>query len=117
MKYELKTSIKFLTNSSFYLFLRILKNKIDDVRLLIQIAESMLNYKIKNHRSCSPDNMADCIFIVESANKITRACKKNIPKKYTAILSLIAQKITNNSVIFMEKKLFTWQTFRSMIFE
>ena len=40
---------------------------------VVQIDETMLNYKCKSHRGRSPGNRTDSLCIVEVTNKITRA--------------------------------------------
>ena len=48
---------------------------------VVQIDETMLNYKCKSHRGRSPENRTDSLCIVECRNSITKAFACIIPNK------------------------------------
>ncbi|KCZ76524.1 hypothetical protein H311_02473 [Anncaliia algerae PRA109] len=74
--------------------------------MIVQIDESMLNFKAKSHRGRSPDNKTDCISIVECTNEIVRAYPKIIPNKESStILPIITSHLANNSVIWTDEHL------------
>ncbi|KAG0428057.1 hypothetical protein DMUE_5844, partial [Dictyocoela muelleri] len=47
-------------------------NKMSVICKIIQVDETMLNYKVKSHRGRSPENKTDALCIIEYENEIKR---------------------------------------------
>ena len=87
---------------------------------IVQIDETMLNYKCKSHRRRSSSNRTDALCIVEVRHGIKRAYACIIPNKESATLIPIIQKyVYSGSVIWTDehrsygklKELFRHSTF------
>ncbi|KCZ78321.1 hypothetical protein H311_00648 [Anncaliia algerae PRA109] len=79
-------------------------NKLGGPGLIVQIDETMLNYKCKSHRDRSSTNKTDSLCIVEVGDKIIRAFATTIPdKKESTLLSIICTQVANNSVIWTDE--------------
>ncbi|KAG0442783.1 hypothetical protein DMUE_0007 [Dictyocoela muelleri] len=63
-----------------------LNNKMGGPGRLIQIDETMLNFKAKSHRCRSPSNRTFAICIVETSNNIIKAFAKITPNKKASTL-------------------------------
>jgi hypothetical protein len=61
-------------------------NKLGGPGCIVQIDETMLNYKCKSHRGRSPLNKTDSLEIVEVRNHITRVFACIIPNKISSTL-------------------------------
>ncbi|KAG0437035.1 hypothetical protein DMUE_3914, partial [Dictyocoela muelleri] len=48
-------------------------NKLGGANRIVQIDETMLNYKCKSHRGRSPENRTDALCIIEVGSRILRA--------------------------------------------
>lgn len=71
---------------------------------IVQVDETMLNYKAKSHRGRSPRNKTDALCIVEISNGITRAFATTIPNKQsTTIIPIICSQVLNNSIIWTDE--------------
>ncbi|KCZ81071.1 hypothetical protein H312_01495 [Anncaliia algerae PRA339] len=65
-------------------------NKHGGTGFIVQIDETMLNYKYKGLRGRSPENKTDALYIVEFKDKITRVFIKILEnKKATTIIPII----------------------------
>ncbi|KCZ78829.1 hypothetical protein H311_00134 [Anncaliia algerae PRA109] len=77
-------------------------NKLGGPGMIVQIDESILNFKAKNHRGRFPDNKNDCISIVECT--VVRAYAIALPnKEYSISLPIITSQVANNSVIWTDE--------------
>ncbi|MGL6009029.1 MAG: hypothetical protein ACRC1D_06200, partial [Culicoidibacterales bacterium] len=56
-------------------------NKLSGPGKVVQIDDTMLNYKCKSHRGHSPSNKTDALVIVEFVDKIKRVFAVCIKKK------------------------------------
>ncbi|KCZ77362.1 hypothetical protein H311_01624 [Anncaliia algerae PRA109] len=106
-------SIKAALNSSPRTIERIMKKLIQKIpetnfessklggpKFVVEIDETMLNFKCKSHRGRSPSNKTDALCIVEVGQRITRAFAKVIPnKKIETILPIIISQVMPGSVI------------------
>ncbi|KCZ80027.1 hypothetical protein H312_02584, partial [Anncaliia algerae PRA339] len=71
---------------------------------VVQIDETMLNYKAKNHRAHSPANRTDALCIVECLNDIKRAYATIIPDKKTSTnIQIISRQVAVNSIIWTDE--------------
>lgn len=71
---------------------------------IVQVDETMLNYKCKNHRGRSPQNDTDALCIVEFKENITRAFATVIPDKSQATLvPIICRQVAQNSKIWTDE--------------
>ncbi|KCZ78374.1 hypothetical protein H311_00594 [Anncaliia algerae PRA109] len=71
---------------------------------IVQIDETMLNYKCKSHRGRSPSNKSDSLCIVEVSNKIIRAFATLISdKKESTIVPIICNQVASNSIIWTDE--------------
>ncbi|KCZ77497.1 hypothetical protein H311_01493 [Anncaliia algerae PRA109] len=77
------------------------KNKIGGPGFIVQVDETMLNYKAKSHRGRSSSNKSDALCIVEIRNNITRvfACLIEI-KKVETIMPIICEQVVPGSNIW-----------------
>ena len=79
-------------------------NKLGGPGVIIQIDETMLNYKCKSHRGRSPTNKTDALCIVEFKDKITRVFASIIPnKKQETIVPIICAQVASNSIIWTDE--------------
>jgi transposase-like protein len=71
---------------------------------IVQIDETMMNFKCKSHRGRSPNNRTDCLCIVECAPTITRVWAQTIPDKtISTILPIICERVLGGSVIHTDE--------------
>ncbi|KCZ79507.1 hypothetical protein H312_03107 [Anncaliia algerae PRA339] len=110
-------SIKAALNSSPRTIERIMKKLIQKIpetnfessklggpKFVVEIDETMLNFKCKSHRGRSPSNKTDALCIVEVGQKITRAFAKIIPnKKIETILPIIISQVMPGSLIWTDE--------------
>ncbi|KCZ79748.1 hypothetical protein H312_02861 [Anncaliia algerae PRA339] len=61
-------------------------NKLGGPGLIVQVDETMLNYKVKSHRGRASTNKTDALCIVETKDKITRVFAQVIPDKKTSTI-------------------------------
>lgn len=79
-------------------------NKLGGPGFVVQIDETMLNFKIKSHRGRSPTNKTDALCMVEVLNGIERAYATVIPDKTIAtIIPIICSQVADNSVIWTDE--------------
>ncbi|KCZ77079.1 hypothetical protein H311_01914 [Anncaliia algerae PRA109] len=79
-------------------------NKLGGPGAIVQIDETMLNYKCKSHRGRSSENKTDSISIVECTNGIVRAFAKIIPNKESrTLLPIIASQVARSSIIYTDE--------------
>lgn len=80
------------------------ENKLGGFNRNVQIDETMLNYKCKNHRGRSPTNKTDALCIIEMQGLIIRVFAKMIPnKKAETLITLICQQVAANSIIWKDE--------------
>lgn len=71
---------------------------------IINIDETMLNYKCKSHRGRSPDNKTDALVIVECVPHVVRVLAKVIPDKCAStILPIVIANVVSGSTIFTDE--------------
>ncbi|KAG0438567.1 hypothetical protein DMUE_3015 [Dictyocoela muelleri] len=71
---------------------------------IVQVYETMLNFKCKSHRGRSTTNRSDALCIVEWDGSTTRAFATIIPdKKQTTILPIICSNIISRSLIHTDE--------------
>ncbi|KCZ80795.1 hypothetical protein H312_01802 [Anncaliia algerae PRA339] len=79
-------------------------NKLVGPGVLIQVDETMLNFKVRSHRGRSPRNKTDSLCIVEVKDKITRAYAIIIPnKKQETLVPIICDQVASNSIIWTDE--------------
>ncbi|KCZ78689.1 hypothetical protein H311_00273 [Anncaliia algerae PRA109] len=79
-------------------------SKLGGPKFVVEIDETMLNFKCKSHRGRSPSNKTDALCIVEVGQKITRAFAKIIPnKKIETILPIVISQVMPGSVIWTDE--------------
>ncbi|KAG0426486.1 hypothetical protein DMUE_5964, partial [Dictyocoela muelleri] len=77
------------------------ENKLGGSGVLVQIDDTMLNYKAKSHRGRPSLNMSDNICIFEVKNHITRAFAKIIEnKEQNTLITIICNRLAANSIIW-----------------
>lgn len=71
---------------------------------IVQVDETMLNYKCKSHRGRSSENKTDALCIVEVNENIKRVYATIIEdKKATTIIPIICSQVASNSVIWTDE--------------
>ena len=76
-------------------------SKIGGHGVIVQIDETMLNFKVKSHRGRSSTNKTNSLFIVEFDNHITKCFAKIIPdKKESSLVPIICSQVASNSIIW-----------------
>lgn len=71
---------------------------------IVQIDETMLNFKCKSHRGRSPENRTDSLCIVEVRGSITRAFATIIPNKESStLIPIICRQVAQNSIIHTDE--------------
>lgn len=71
---------------------------------IIQIDETMLNYKCKSHRGRSSTNRSDALCIVECAPNITKVWAEIIPnKRASTIIPIICDRVISGSTIITDE--------------
>ncbi len=79
-------------------------DKLGEIGSIVQIDETMLNYKCKSHRGRSPTNRTDSLVIVEVRNHITRAYAKVIPiKTKEVMIPLIVSQVLPGTTIWTDE--------------
>lgn len=79
-------------------------DKMGGLDVIVQVDETMLNYKCKSHRGRSPDNRTDALCIVEVKNGITRAFACTIPnKKAETLIPIILRQVAASSTIWSDE--------------
>lgn len=79
-------------------------HKLGGPGFIVQIDETMMNYKCKSHRGRSPSNRTDALCIIEMSNSIVRAFACVIPdKKAETILPIITRNVANGSTIHTDE--------------
>ena len=79
-------------------------SKLGGPGFIVQIDETMLNFKVKSHRGRSPSNRTDCLCIVEVNTRITRAYACSIPdKKAETLIPIICSQVASNSIIHTDE--------------
>ena len=76
------------------------RNKLSGPGKIVQIDETMLNFKSKSHRGRSPANKTDALCIIEFSNSIERVfatCIEN--KSANTILPIICEQVRSGSLI------------------
>lgn len=71
---------------------------------IVQVDETMLNYKCKSHRGRSPNNRTDALCIVECMPKIQKVWAQIIPdKRAVTIVPIICDRVIENSIIHTDE--------------
>jgi transposase-like protein len=71
---------------------------------IINIDETMLNYKCKSHKGRSPENKTDALLIVECDPHVKRVMAVTIPDKRAAtILPIIISNVVSGSTIYTDE--------------
>jgi transposase-like protein len=79
-------------------------NKLGGPDSIVQIDETMLNYKCKSHRGRSPNNRTDSLCIVEVRDGIKRAFATIISnKKSETLIPIICEQVAPNSTIWTDE--------------
>ncbi|KCZ80784.1 hypothetical protein H312_01791 [Anncaliia algerae PRA339] len=79
-------------------------NKLGGPGTIVQIDETMLNFKCKSHRGRAPSNRTDSLCIVEINRSITRAYATIIPnKKENTIIPIICSQVASNTRIYTDE--------------
>ncbi len=72
--------------------------------MVVQIDETMMNFKVKSHRGRSPTNRTDALCIVEIYEGITRAFATVIPNKCAGtLMPIICLQVAPNSIIWTDE--------------
>ena len=75
-------------------------NKLGGPGKIVQVDETMLNFKTKSQKERSSENKCDSISIVEFDTHITRAFACIIPdKKATTLIPIICEQVASNRII------------------
>ena len=73
-------------------------NKLGGQGQIVQVDETMLNYKCKSHRGRSPTNRTDALCIIECGEHVNRVFACVIPdKRQETILPIICQHVASNT--------------------
>lgn len=79
-------------------------NKLGGFGKIVQIDETMLNYKCKSHRGRSSENKTDALCIVEVGINIIRVFACTIPdKKSSTLIPIICSQVASNSTIWTDE--------------
>ncbi|KCZ80230.1 hypothetical protein H312_02380 [Anncaliia algerae PRA339] len=79
-------------------------NKLGGPGFIVQIDETMMNYKCKSHRGRSPENKSDALCIIEFRDKITRVyCTLIENKKAETIIPIICNQVASGSKIWTDE--------------
>lgn len=80
------------------------ENKLGGPGRIVQIDETMLNYKCKSHRGRSPSNRTDSLCMVEFTERITRAYATVIPNKCAnTLIPIICNQVAPHSKIWTDE--------------
>lgn len=78
--------------------------KLGGLGTIVQVDETMMNYKCKSHRGRSPLNRTDALCIVECRPFISKVWAQIIPdKSIITILPIICQRVLSNSIIHTDE--------------
>lgn len=89
-----KKIVGFIPNTDFQ------NNKLGGPGKVVQVDETMLNFKCKSHRGRSPGNRTDSLCIVECEERILRAFAIIIPnKRQETIVPIICSQVASGSVV------------------
>lgn len=92
---------KFINLQVFYDFSN---NKVGGYGKIVQVDETMLNFKCKSHRGRSASNKSDALCIVEYDGHITRAYAELIPNKAAnTLLPIICHNVVNGATIWTDE--------------
>ncbi|KCZ78763.1 hypothetical protein H311_00198 [Anncaliia algerae PRA109] len=101
---------KSLINKILKLFRNLIPNtdfsndKLGGPGSIIQIDETMMNFKCKSHRGRSTLNKTDALVIIEYQNKIKRAFAKIIPNKESrTIIPIVVSQVASSSIIWTDE--------------
>jgi transposase-like protein len=96
-----RTVIRFSKKlKSLILFVNFSESKLGGPGKVVQIDETMINYKVKSHRGRASSNRTDSLCIVEFDQHITRAFACCIPnKQQTTIVPILIAQVLPNSVV------------------
>ncbi|KAG0421195.1 hypothetical protein DMUE_6306, partial [Dictyocoela muelleri] len=79
-------------------------NKMGGVGKIIQVDETMLNYKVKSHRGRPAANKTDALCIIEFENGIKNVFATIIEnKKESTIVPIICSQVASNSIIWSDE--------------
>ncbi|KAG0419256.1 hypothetical protein EQH57_0551 [Dictyocoela roeselum] len=79
-------------------------NKMGGVGKIIQVDETMLNYKVKSHRGRAPENKTDALCIIEYENEIKRVFACVIENKLElTIVPILCSQVAANSIIWTDE--------------
>ncbi|MGL5706893.1 MAG: transposase, partial [Aeromonas sp.] len=79
-------------------------NKLGGPGRIVQIDETMLNFKCKSHRGRSPNNRTDALCVVEVSSGIQRVFATIIPdKKAQTLVPIICSQVASNSIIWTDE--------------
>ncbi|KAG0430428.1 hypothetical protein DMUE_5661 [Dictyocoela muelleri] len=79
-------------------------NKMGGIGKIIQVDETMLNYKVKSHRGRAPENKTDALCIIEYENEIKRVFACVIDNKLElTIVPILCSKVAANSIIWSDE--------------
>lgn len=79
-------------------------NKLGGFGKVVQVDETMPNYRCKSHGGRSPYNRTDSLCIIEYDNSITRAFAKIIPnKRQETIIPIICSQVAAGSLIHTDE--------------
>lgn len=71
---------------------------------IVQVDETMMNFKCKSHRGRSPSNRTDALCIVETRNGITRSFATVIAdKRASTIIPIICANVASRSIIHTDE--------------
>ncbi|KAG0441771.1 hypothetical protein DMUE_0806 [Dictyocoela muelleri] len=79
-------------------------NKIEGIGKIIQVDETMLNYKVKSHRDRALENKTDALCIIEYENEIKKvfACVIDNNLELT-IVPILCSQVAANSIILSDE--------------
>lgn len=80
------------------------RDKLGGLDRIVQIDETMLNYKVKSHRGRAPSNRSDALVIVEYVNSVTRVFACVIQdKKASTVLPVILRQVVPGSLVYTDE--------------
>lgn len=78
--------------------------KLGGIGTIVQVDETMMNYKCKSHRGRSPSNRTDALCIVECRPCICKVWAQVIPdKSIQTILPIICERVFSNTIIHTDE--------------
>lgn len=79
-------------------------NKLGGIGKIVQVDETMLNFKCKSHRGRSSNNRTDALCIVEVNNSISKVFAQIIPnKEASTIIPIICGQVISGSTIWSDE--------------